>query len=176
MKTIEQEMRGKVGVITGGNTGIGFGCAEVFCEAGMNVVIAARREEKGEKAAKEIHARGGGKCRFKKCDVSKPEEVEALIEYTVSEFGRLDTMVNNAGYVPPHLDACDMPDRELPRCSCNKSFGHVLWMQIRDSAFTRHTRQHHQYVQHTGCGWTGTDGGVFVDKRRDNGHDEDDRH
>lgn len=109
MKSIEQEMEGKVAVITGGNTGIGLGCAEVFCEAGMNVVIAARRKEKGEEAAREVTARGGGKCLFKRCDVSKPDEVEALVDYAVSEFGRLDTIVNNAGYVPPHLDACDMP-------------------------------------------------------------------
>lgn len=109
MKTIEQEMAGKVGVITGGNTGIGLGCAEVFCEVGMNVVIAARREEKGEKAANQINARGGGKCLFMRCDVSDTTEVEALVEYAMAKFGRLDTMVNNAGYVPPHMDACDMP-------------------------------------------------------------------
>ena len=48
MIPIEEEMRGKVAIVTGGNTGIGFGCAKVFCQAGMRVVIAARRKEKGE--------------------------------------------------------------------------------------------------------------------------------
>jgi NAD(P)-dependent dehydrogenase (short-subunit alcohol dehydrogenase family) len=109
MKSIEQEMKGKTAVVTGGNTGIGLGCAAVFCEAGMNVVIGARREEKGEEAAREITARGGGKCLFRRCDVSRPEDVENLVEYAASEFGRLDAMVNNAGYVPPHSNACDMP-------------------------------------------------------------------
>ena len=45
MIPIEEEMRGKVAIVTGGNTGIGFGCAKVFCQAGMRVVIAARRKE-----------------------------------------------------------------------------------------------------------------------------------
>ena len=109
MLTIEQEMKGKVAIVTGGNTGIGLGCAEVFCAANMNVVIAARREEMGVAAASKVTARGGGKCVFFRCDVSDPKQVEALVEFTVNTFGRLDTMVNNAGYVPPHADACDMP-------------------------------------------------------------------
>ena len=46
MIPIEEEMRGKVAVITGANTGIGLGCAKVFSEAGMNVVLAARRKER----------------------------------------------------------------------------------------------------------------------------------
>lgn len=109
MMTIEEEMKGKVAIVTGGNTGIGLGCAEVFCAAGMNVVISARREEKGIAAAAEVTARGGGKCVFFRCDVSDPKQVQALVDFAVKTFGKLDTMVNNAGYVPPHLDACDMP-------------------------------------------------------------------
>jgi NAD(P)-dependent dehydrogenase (short-subunit alcohol dehydrogenase family) len=109
MKTIEQEMAGKIAIVTGANTGIGRSCADVFCQAGMNVVIAARRIEKGILAAEEITKKGGGECIFKECDISKPEHMKALIDFTVKKYGRLDTMVNNAGYVPPHLDACDMP-------------------------------------------------------------------
>ena len=94
--TIEQEMKGKVAIVTGGNTGIGKGCAKVFCEAGMNVVIAARRIELGEQAAEEIKAGRDGNCVFKPCDVSKPEQVKELVDFAVDSFGRLDTMVNNA--------------------------------------------------------------------------------
>lgn len=108
MKTIEQEMQGKVAIVTGGNTGIGYSCAEAFVDAGMNVVIAARRKELGCQAAKELSARGGGECQFFQCDVSDPKQVEALVTFTVETYGRLDTMVNNAGYVPEHKDACDM--------------------------------------------------------------------
>lgn len=109
MRTIEQEMNGKVAIVTGGNTGIGYGCAEAFVDAGMNVVIAARREKELKEAAKKLTARGGGECLYRVCDVSKPEQVEALVGYTVETYGRLDAIVNNAGYVPPHLDCCDMP-------------------------------------------------------------------
>ena len=60
MRSIEEEMKGKVAVITGGNTGIGYGCAKVFAEAGVNVVIAARRKEKGERSEER---RVGKECR-----------------------------------------------------------------------------------------------------------------
>jgi NAD(P)-dependent dehydrogenase (short-subunit alcohol dehydrogenase family) len=108
MKTIEQEMNGKIAIVTGGNTGIGYSCAEAFVDAGMNVVIAARREEMGIEAAKKLTERGGGECVFFRCDVSDPDQVKALVEYAVDMYGRLDAIVNNAGYVPAHLDACDM--------------------------------------------------------------------
>lgn len=108
MIPIEEEMKGKVAVITGANTGIGFGCAKVFSEAGMNVVMAARRKEKGEAAAAELNAAGKGECTFFQCDVSDPDQVKALIDFAVEKYGRLDTMVNNAGYNPIHMDACDM--------------------------------------------------------------------
>ena len=108
MIPIEEEMRGKVAIVTGGNTGIGFGCAKVFCQAGMRVVIAARRKEKGEAAAAELNAMGKGECTFFQCDVSDPDQVKALVEFAVERYGRLDTMVNNAGYNPIHMDACDM--------------------------------------------------------------------
>jgi len=107
--TIEQEMKGKVAIVTGGNTGIGRGCAEAFCAAGMNVVIAARRKDLGEQAAAEITALGGGECVFRQCDVSLEADVKDLVDFAIERYGRLDTMVNNAGYVPPHVDACDMP-------------------------------------------------------------------
>ena len=108
MLSIEQEMKGKTAVVTGGNTGIGYGCAEAFVDAGMNVVIAARREDLGYKMADNLTGRGGGECVFFKCDVSVPDEVKALIDFAVDRYARLDTMVNNAGYVPTHFDACDM--------------------------------------------------------------------
>lgn len=74
----------------------------------MRVVIAARRKEKGEAAAAELNAMGKGECVFFQCDVSDPDQVKALVEFAVERYGRLDTMVNNAGYNPIHMDACDM--------------------------------------------------------------------
>ena len=123
MIPIEEEMNGKVAVITGANTGIGFGCAKVFSEAGMNVVMAARRKEKGEAAAAELNAAGKGECTFFQCDVSDPDQVKALIDFAVEKYGRLDTMVNNAGYNPIHMDACDMSIESYQRVLATNLMG-----------------------------------------------------
>ena len=123
MIPIEEEMKGKVAVITGANTGIGFGCAKVFSEAGMNVVMAARRKEKGEAAAAELNAAGKGECTFFQCDVSDPYQVKALIDFAVEKYGRLDTMVNNAGYNPIHMDACDMSIESYQRVLATNLMG-----------------------------------------------------
>ena len=123
MIPIEEEMRGKVAVITGANTGIGLGCAKVFSEAGMNVVLAARRKEKGGAAAAELNAAGKGECTFFQCDVSDPDQVKALIDFAVEKYGRLDTMVNNAGYNPIHMDACDMSIESYQRVLATNLMG-----------------------------------------------------
>lgn len=123
MIPIEEEMRGKVAVITGANTGIGLGCAKVFSEAGMNVVLAARRKEKGEAAAAELNAARKGECTFFQCDVSDPDQVKALIDFAVEKYGRLDTMVNNAGYNPIHMDACDMSIESYQRVLATNLMG-----------------------------------------------------
>lgn len=123
MIPIEEEMKGKVAVITGANTGIGFGCAKVFSEAGMNVVMAARRKEKGEAAAAELNAAGKGECTFFQCNVSDPDQVKALIDFAVEKYGRLDTMVNNAGYNPIHMDACDMSIESYQRVLATNLMG-----------------------------------------------------
>ena len=109
MKSIEELMNGKVAIVTGGNTGIGLGCAKCFVEAGMKVVISARREELGVEEAKKLTEMGPGEAVFFKCDVSEPFQVKALVDFAVEKYGQLDAIVNNAGYVPAHLDACDMP-------------------------------------------------------------------
>lgn len=109
MVSIEQAMAGKVAVITGGNTGIGKGCAEAFCSAGMKIVIAARRENLGVEAAEELSQKTDSICVFHRCDISDEQQMRQLVEFAVEKFGGLDVMVNNAGYVPPHLDTCDMP-------------------------------------------------------------------
>lgn len=109
VQTIEQEMKGKVAIITGAGSGIGFGCAEVFCASGVNVVIAEKNVRSGEKAAADLNHRGGGNALFFGVDVSQPDQVEALMEFTLRELGRLDTLINNAGFQHAHHTASDMP-------------------------------------------------------------------
>jgi NAD(P)-dependent dehydrogenase (short-subunit alcohol dehydrogenase family) len=91
-----RELEGKVGLVTGGSSGIGRHTALLFARAGANVVIAGRREAEGQETVDLIRADGGDSL-FVKTDVSKAAEVEALIQKTVEKFGRLDIAFNNAG-------------------------------------------------------------------------------
>lgn len=114
MMSLQEEMRDKVVVITGGNRGIGSGCARAFCEYGARVVIAARDSAQGREMASGLTKETPGSCVFFKCDVSNPDQVEKLVEYSVKEYGRLDCMINNAGYLPRrrYIDDISIADFE----------------------------------------------------------------
>ena len=88
-----QELLGKVAVVTGGSSGIGFGVARRFLTEGARVVIADINEERGKDAALQL----GPDAAFTRTDVSDPGQIRALISYAVDTFGGLDVMVNNAG-------------------------------------------------------------------------------
>lgn len=88
-------LKDKVAVITGGACGIGEGAARRFVEEGASVVISDLQTEAGEALANEL----GKAARFIRTDVTQEEDVAAAVDLAVSEFGRLDCMVNNAGIV-----------------------------------------------------------------------------
>src|SRR6202140_3038954 len=90
------ELVGKVGLVTGGTSGIGRETAVLFAKAGAKVVVAGRREAEGQETVELIRV-GGGDALFVKADVSKASEVEALVKKTGGNFGRLDVAFNNAG-------------------------------------------------------------------------------
>ena len=89
-------LEGKVGLVTGGTSGIGRDTAVLFAKAGAKVVVAGRREKEGEETVDLIRAAGGDGL-FVKADVSEASEVEALIQKAVERFGHLDVAFNNAG-------------------------------------------------------------------------------
>src|SRR5271169_4049952 len=91
-----RELEGKVGLVTGGTSGIGRDAAVLFAKAGAKVVVAGRREVEGKETIDLIRAAGGDGL-FVKTDVSKAAEVQALVRETVGKFGRLDVAFNNAG-------------------------------------------------------------------------------
>jgi NAD(P)-dependent dehydrogenase (short-subunit alcohol dehydrogenase family) len=93
-----KSLEGKVAIITGASSGIGRATAVVFARERAKVVLAARRASEGENVAKGIQA-SGGTALFVRADVSRAQEVKALIEQTVSKYGRLDCAVNNAAAV-----------------------------------------------------------------------------
>ena len=89
----------KVAIITGGTSGIGRATAVALAkEEGANVVIAARREKEGNETV-QLVKEAGGDGMFVKTDVINEDDVRALVEKTVKEYGGLDYAVNNAGLV-----------------------------------------------------------------------------
>lgn len=90
------ELEGKVGLVTGGTSGIGRETAVLFAKAGAKVAVAGRREKEGAETVDLIRAAGGDAV-FVKAEVSNADEVDALVKKTVEQFGRLDIAFNNAG-------------------------------------------------------------------------------
>lgn len=91
-------LSGKVALITGGGTGIGRACALAFSREGAKVALAARRREPLDAVVDEI-AGAGGEALALSCDVTKTASVTRALSQTEKHFGRLDTIVNNAGAV-----------------------------------------------------------------------------
>ncbi len=90
------ELPGRVAIVTGAARGIGFAIAERLARAGAHVVVADVAEE-GAAAAVERLREGGGKAAAAVVDVTRAEEVSAMVERALDDFGKLDILVNNAG-------------------------------------------------------------------------------
>ncbi len=93
----------KVVIVTGAARGIGAGCARVFVEAGAKVVVSDRRGDEAQRLVDELNAQGPGEAHFIAADVTDVAQIEALIAGAAARFGRLDCLLNNAGWHPPHL-------------------------------------------------------------------------
>jgi gluconate 5-dehydrogenase len=90
------DLSGRVALVTGGGSGIGRQLAQALAELGADLVLCARRADRCEEAATEL-ARLGVRAIGLRCDVSDEAEVEAVVARTLTELGRLDVVVNNAG-------------------------------------------------------------------------------
>ncbi|PVX48847.1 hypothetical protein C7377_1870 [Balneicella halophila] len=94
---LKNNISGKVVVITGASSGLGETTARHLASLGANVVLGARRENRLQDISNEINEKGNGKAIFVKTDVTKKEEVQSLVDKAVTEFGKVDVMLNNAG-------------------------------------------------------------------------------
>ena len=97
------DIKGKVVIVTGASSGIGEATARQFGGEGAKVVLAARRRDRLEALAREIQALGtGAEALAVQADLSKLDDIQALISQTLHTFGRIDVLVNNAGF--GHMD------------------------------------------------------------------------
>jgi len=91
-----ESLKGTVALVTGASSGIGEATARALASAGASVAIAARRADRLEQLAGQIRDAGGTALAIE-ADVSAPEQASSAVERTVSDLGRLDTLINNAG-------------------------------------------------------------------------------
>jgi len=91
------DLCGKTAIVTGGSRGIGKEMVEALGEAGANLMLCARRTEWLDETVADFQGFNGFTAVGKTCDVSKPEQVEAVVTETVERFGSVDILVNNAG-------------------------------------------------------------------------------
>lgn len=89
-------LKDRVAIITGAGKGIGQGIAKVFVQEGAKVVVVDWDEEAGKRTAEELR-KAGGDALFVKCDVSKEDQVKAMVQAALEKYGRIDILVNNAG-------------------------------------------------------------------------------
>lgn len=92
-------IEGKVVVITGASSGLGESTARHLAELGATVVLGARRKDRLDAIVKDITAKGG-KALAVTVDVTKREQVDALIQAALKAYGKVDVLVNNAGIMP----------------------------------------------------------------------------
>jgi NADP-dependent 3-hydroxy acid dehydrogenase YdfG len=106
-------LQGTVALVTGASSGIGEATARALAGLGATVALAARRQDRLQELAREVEQAGGCALAIE-TDVTDREQAIAAVQRTVSEFGRLDTVINNAGVMllGPILDA---PSEEWDR-------------------------------------------------------------
>ncbi len=90
------DLTGRIAVVTGGSIGLGRQMAEGLAEMGANVVLCARKKERCQQAAEKLQQLGF-KALALACDVKSQSSIQELVDATLSRFGRIDVLINNAG-------------------------------------------------------------------------------
>ncbi len=90
------DLSGKVAIVTGGNGGIGLGCAKGLAQSGASIAIWARNTEKSASAVRELEALGA-RSMYCSVDVTDRKQIDAAVAETVAAFGGIDILVANAG-------------------------------------------------------------------------------
>jgi NAD(P)-dependent dehydrogenase (short-subunit alcohol dehydrogenase family) len=130
------DFTGQVALITGASSGMGLATAQAFAEAGAAVVLADINETALRAATDNLHANGHQVLPVT-CDVANEDQVAAMVDQTVANFGRLDMALNNAGIQAPPSDAADEPGDTFDRVNAVNLRG--VWACMKHEL--RHMRE-----------------------------------
>ncbi len=112
---LELGLKGKVALVSGGGTGIGAGICEALAEEGVSVAVNwVVGKEDVQKFAAGLGQKYGTDCRAYYADISRPDDLDAMMKEIVADYGHIDILVNNAGIWPTE-NILDMPDGNWER-------------------------------------------------------------
>ncbi|MEE1672317.1 SDR family oxidoreductase [Agarivorans aestuarii] len=116
-----ESVNGKVAIVTGGGSGIGLAIAKALAEQGAKVVICSRDLAKLEHTASQLLKEFGIRVDCYAADIRIKQQVQALKDYVISQFGRVDILVNNSGLgVGDTIEDCSEEDWDLVVDTCTK--------------------------------------------------------
>eukprot|EP01040_Poterioochromonas_malhamensis_P014073 gene14073-biopygen3176 len=120
MSHYNNRFEGKVAIVTGATSGIGKAVAIGLAQAGTSVVVVGRRVDEGRAVVDEITA-SGGRASYFKADISKEEDVEKMVQFTVDTYGKVNMAFNNAGVSQPFVTT------EVTEADYNNTFNVNVW-------------------------------------------------
>src|SRR5277367_5793586 len=126
MKSTPFDLTGQVAVITGSSRGIGRSSAELLAKLGAKVVISSRKAEACEEVAQGIR-KAGGDAHVIACNISRREEVEALVTGATSHYGKIDILVCNAAVNPYYGPLLDIKDDAFDKIM-NSNVKSNIWL------------------------------------------------
>lgn len=107
-------LKGKVAIVTGAGSGIGEATALTFAKEGARVIVVDVVDSLGNDTAEQIRAAGGDAI-YVHADVTSSDEIQSMVNTTISNFGKLDVLFNNAG-IAMRLAVADLPEEDWDRC------------------------------------------------------------
>ena len=126
---MDLQLNGKTALVLAASKGLGKACAAALAAEGVDVVIGARGPDALNTAAEEIRALGKGRVLAIPVDVLQPQAAAAIVDATVTAFGKIDILVNNAGGPPSgNSNPSTTPPGNLPSNSaCSAPSGSAGW-------------------------------------------------
>lgn len=112
-----EKLKGKVALITGGDSGIGRSVSVLFAREGADIALCYLDEDQDARVTKKLVEAEGRRCLTIKCDLQQPEEIQDLVKQTIQEFKTINILVNNAAVQYPQKSITDISPEQL-----NKTF------------------------------------------------------